>query len=134
MDALWIISAFAGVVATMASLASAISGILLARRRGRWQSSQATVTWHRSQLVNTGPPAYYPATVRHAIARYSDLQRKEHTLKVREQPTGNTVAILFDPRHPDHACADEEFWTAGFLVALAVAAVSGLLLYLIPLH
>ena len=53
---------------------------------------------------------------------------------MREQPTGSTVAILFDPRHPDRACVDEDFWMAGFLVALAVAAVCGLLLYLIPHH
>lgn len=132
MDQLWIIGAFACFVATLASLVNAGSGILLARRRGRWQSSQATVIGHGSRLVSSGPPAYYPATARHAIARYSDLQGKEHTLQVAEQPTGNTVPILFDPRHPGHACADQEFATGCFLIILAIAVITGLLLYLIP--
>lgn len=132
MKALWVISGFVCVMATLGSLVRAGSGILLARRRGRWQSSQGTVTGHGSRMVSTGPPAFYPAIVRHAIARYTDLQGKEHTVEVPEQPVGTTLPILFDPRRPGHACADEEFSTAGFLVVLAIAAITGLLLYLIP--
>ena len=132
MEVLWVISLCVCVMATLGSQVRGGSGILLARRRGRWHSSQATVTGHGSRMVSTGPPAFYPAIVHHAVARYTDVQGKQHTLEVPEQPADNTVPILFDPRRPGHACADEEFSTAGFLAVLAIAAITGLLLYLIP--
>jgi hypothetical protein len=131
MEALWITSAFVCLMATLASVANAGSAIVLASRRGRWRSAQATVTGHGSRMVSTGPPSYYPATVRYAIARYCDLQGIEHTLEVAEQPAGNTVPILVDPRNPGHACTDEEFQLAAFLIVAAVAAITGLLLALI---
>ncbi len=52
MEALRVISSCACVMTTLGSLASVGPGILLARRRGRWQSSQATVTGHGSRYID----------------------------------------------------------------------------------
>ena len=133
MGAWWALSALTCLIATLGSLSMAVSGILVARRRDRWQSSQATVIRHGTRLVNAGPGGgYYTATTRYAIASYTDLSGTEHTLEVTEQPTGNIVPILFDPRRPARACEDSDFMPVAFLICLAIAAITGLLLYLIP--
>jgi hypothetical protein len=111
----------------------AVSGVLTARRRDRWQSAQATVIRHGTRLVNTGPGAgYYPAKSRYSIASYTDLSGTEHTLEVTERPTGSIVPILFDALRPARACEDSDFMPVTFLICLAIAAITGLLLYLIP--
>jgi len=133
MRALWTICVFVCLIATLATLWTAVSGILVARRRDRWQSSQATVIRHGTRLVNTGPGAgYYPAKTRYAVASYTDLCGIEHTLEVSERPTGSIVPILFDARHPTRACEDNDFMPVIFVICLAIAAITGLLLYLIP--
>jgi hypothetical protein len=133
MGVWWFISAFACLIATLASLSMAVSGILMPRRRDRWQSSRATVIRHGTRLVNTGPGGgYYAATSHYSIASYTDLSGTEHTIEVSERPTGSTVPILFDPRRPARACEDSDFMPVTFLICLAIAAITGLLLYLIP--
>jgi hypothetical protein len=132
MAALWIIGATACALTALLGLASAISRILLARRRGRWQSSPGTVTGHGSRTDSTGPPSYYPVTTRYAIAGYIDPKGRGHTLRVSDRPYGYTVPILFNPRHPGDACEDQTFGPDSFPVFLAIAALIGLLLFLFP--
>jgi hypothetical protein len=132
MRAWWTICAFACLIATLASLSTAVSGILVARRRDRWHSSQATVIRHGTRLVNTGPGPGFYTKIRYAIASYTDPGGIEHTLEVSERPTGSIVPILFDARRPTRACEDKDFMPVTFLICWAIAAITGLLLYLIP--
>jgi hypothetical protein len=133
MGVWWVVSAFTCLITTLGSLSMAVSGILVARRRDRWQSTQATVIRHGSRLVNLGPGGgYYTATTRYSVASYTDLRGTEHTIEVSERPTGSMVPILYDARRPARACEDNDFMPVTFLICLAIAAITGLLLYLIP--
>jgi hypothetical protein len=118
---------------TSLSLLAAVRGILVARRRRRWQSTQATVVRHDARLVGSGPGGgYYAYMHKYAIASYTDSRGSEHVLEVPEQATGSRVPILVHPGRPARACTDDDFETIGFSVALTIAAITGLLLILLP--
>lgn len=129
---LWNSLVVIGFMAAVVLVVSVYGEAARVSRRARWHRAQATVTHQESVRATTGPPSWTPFLARQAVARYTDGEGREHTLKVPDRALDSLVPILISPVRPHRAVVDFGPHRVVCLVTFVITAACCLLLALIP--